>query len=283
MNPLKQIKECITFIFIKNDKGEIIPNGTGFFVGVKNEEKPENWNVYLVTAKHVLQDKENKYFPSIFIRLNKKEGGSEVFEIPLEKVYSHVEADVDIALFPCLPNQEKFEFKFLPDEMVGSNELIAKHQVTEGDEVFFTGLFTSHIGQVKNQPIIRFGKIALLSDEKVEWKIKGTDPKKLDLYLLECQSYGGNSGSPVFFQVNQMYRTPGQINLAGPVIILGGVMTGSFMSGTEVQQVDAQNKLYSLQNVGISAVTPAYKLHDILFYPALVTGRKATVDTTTTN
>jgi hypothetical protein len=35
-------------------------------------------------------------------------------------------------------------------------------------------------------------------DEKVEWKEKGIPSKLLDLYLLECQSFGSNSGSPVF-------------------------------------------------------------------------------------
>lgn len=69
-NHLTEIKQCTTFIFIEKDD-QSVPNGTGFFVGVKNEESPDNYNVYLVTAKHVLQDTNGNYLPIIVIRLNK--------------------------------------------------------------------------------------------------------------------------------------------------------------------------------------------------------------------
>ena len=50
----------------------------------------------------------------------------------------------------------------------------------------------------------------------------------MDLYLLECQPFAGNSGSPVFFQLEPL-RNPWQLSLGGPKIYLGGVMTGSFL------------------------------------------------------
>ena len=125
------------------------------------------------------------------------------------------------------------------------------------------------MGQKKNQPIIRFGKVSLMSDEKIEWKEKDKPVKLLDLYLLECQSFGGNSGSPVFFNLNPM-RKPGQLSLGGPLIFLAGVMTGSFLNGSEVQTTDTVAKMISLQNIGIAAVTPANKLHEVLFSEELV-------------
>jgi hypothetical protein len=45
---------------------------------------------------------------------------------------------------------------------------LKKLEIQEGDEVFFCGLFESHYGQQKNQPIMRFGKVALMTDEKIE-------------------------------------------------------------------------------------------------------------------
>ena len=42
----QQIKEVVTFICIK-DKGQIVPIGTGFFVGVKDENDPNISYVYL--------------------------------------------------------------------------------------------------------------------------------------------------------------------------------------------------------------------------------------------
>jgi hypothetical protein len=104
-----------------------------------------------------------------------------------------------------------------------------------------------------------------MPDEKIEWKEKNKPVKLIDLYLLECQSYGGNSGSPVFFQLNPL-RKPGQISLGGPVIFLAGLMTGSFLNGSEVQITEAKDsKLFSLQNIGIAAVTPAQKLYETFF------------------
>jgi hypothetical protein len=50
------------------------------------------------------------------------------------------------------------------------------------------------------QPIVRFEKVALITDEKIEWK-ETIPPKPLELYLLECQSYSGNSVSPVIFNL----------------------------------------------------------------------------------
>ncbi len=270
-NHLNEIKKSVSFIFIKNDQGLWIPNGTGFFVGVKNEQNPLNFNIYFVTAKHVLQDKEGKYLIEIALRLNTKDGGSQLIPIDLKniKISEHKDGDTDIAIFDCLPDQNVFDFKYIPNELIASSEIVEKNEIAEGDDVFFAGLFTSYVGQKRNQPIIRFGKVSLMPDEKIEWKEKNKPVKLLDLYLLECQSFGGNSGSPVFFQLNPM-RKPGQLSLGGPIIFLAGLMTGSFINGNEVQITDSVTKMISLQNIGIAAVTPAYKLHEILFSEEMV-------------
>jgi len=270
-----EVKNCTTFIFVEED-GQIRPNGTGFFVGVKNEEDPNVYNVYLVTAKHVLQNKQGTYFPSIVIRLNKTDDTSQLIKIEFDKkikIFTHDDEDVDIALFNYLPDPKIFDFKFIQDDLISTNEIVQRHEIAEGDEVFFAGLFTSHLGQKRNQPIVRFGKVALISDEKIEWKEKNKPPKFLDLYLLECQSFGGNSGAPVFFQLNPL-RKPGQLSLGGPVIFLAGVMKGSFLTGSEIQIMETENKIFSLQNIGIAAVTPAQKLKEILFSNELVELRK---------
>lgn len=274
-NHLQEIKKSVSFIFTPEGTDKFKPNGTGFFVGVKNEENENIFNVYFVTAKHVLKDKDGDYLAEIVLRLNKKDGDSQLIKIALKdvQIFEHTDKDVDIALFNCLPDQNVFDFKFIPNSLIANKEVVEKNEIAEGDEVFFAGLFTSHMGQKRNQPIIRFGKVALISDEKIEWKEKDKPAKFMDLYLLECQSFGGNSGSPVFFQLNPM-RKPGQISLGGPVIFLAGLMTGSFLSGNQIQITDTVTNLISLQNVGIAAVTPADKLHEILFSEEMIKLRK---------
>lgn len=203
---IQEIKKSVSFIFILDGTDRFKPNGTGFFVGVKHADNEKVFSVYFVTAKHVLQDESGNYFQEIVLRLNKKDGDSHLIKVALKdiKIFEHQDKDVDIALFNCLPDQNVYDFKFIPDDLIANKEVMARNEIAEGDEVFFAGLFTSHIGQKKNQPIIRFGKVALISDEKIEWKEKDKPPKFLDLLLLECQSFGGNSGSPVFFQLNPL-------------------------------------------------------------------------------
>lgn len=129
------------------------------------------------------------------------------------------------------PSEKVFDFKFILYSMIATKEIMNKNKIAEGDNVFFTGLFTSNKGQKRNQPIIRFGKVALISDEKVEWTEDPDKPAKfMDLYLLESLSFGGNSGSPVFFHLSPL-RTPGQISITGPNIFLAGIMRGYYYLG----------------------------------------------------
>lgn len=263
---ISQIKKCVTFIFVKNKNGQYVPNGTGFFVGVKTKQDPNLSYTYLVTAKHVLQDKNGNFYSDIGIRTNTHDGSSKLVEISMSAItiLTHPDKDVDIALFPCVPNDKIFDYLAIPEELITTKDSLKNLEIEEGDEVFFAGLFSSHIGQKRNQPILRFGKVALISDEKVEWQVDENPPKFLDLYLLECQSFGGNSGSPVFFHLNPL-RKPEKLQIGPPKIYLAGIMTGSFLNSNPVESIETKASFYSLQNVGIAAVTPSYKLHEIVF------------------
>lgn len=271
------IKKAVSFIFIKNDKGELAPNGTGFFVGIKS--KKENSKAmfgYFVTAKHVLQRKNGSFYPEIYIRINTIDGKFKYALYPSNTggIRIHQEADVDIAVIPFMPDVSVFDFKVIPEEILTTGELFTKENIVEGDEVFFVGLFTPHYGGQKNYPVTRFGRVALISDEKVRW-----GNELLDLYLVETQSYGGNSGAPVFFNLDLMRRKPGQLLLgAGNKLLLAGVMKGTFRDPSKVEFVstDANTDLtpISLQNMGIAAVVPAQKLYDILFSPELIKFRE---------
>jgi hypothetical protein len=49
------------------------------------------------------------------------------------------------------------------------------------------------IGTRRNYPVIRFGRVAMITEEKVKF-----GDYEADLYLVETGSYGGNSGSPAW-------------------------------------------------------------------------------------
>lgn len=273
-----QIKQCVTFVGIGNEKN-FEKLGTGFFIAVPVEGR-EGKNVgYFVTAKHVIQNDDEQYFPSITLRLNMLAGGLSYSEINLRnaKIYTHDDQTVDIAVIPLRPNKDIIEFKMIPSKIICTSEIINKEEIREGENVFFAGLFSSYLGHKKNQPIFRFGKLALMSDEPIDWREKDKPPISAHLYLVECQSFGGNSGSPVFFEVKAKLKK-GEIPIGPAAVYLAGIVKGSFLSASEVQQPSSIDKLLSFENVGISAITPAFKLNEILFRTDVIEARKKSPD-----
>lgn len=266
----QDVKKTVVFVYVNDAAGKMIPNGTAFFVGIPDEHDPERFFSYLVTAKHVLTAGENGlWLPKVYLRMDKLEGGVETVEIvlstkgPSRNVFVHDDPSVDLAVIPALPNQKTIDFKMLPADLITSREDFPKLGIAEGSEVFFTGLFTPHTGERKNYPVVRFGRVALLSEEKVNWN--GTP---IDLYLIESSSYGGNSGAPVFLYLGAD-RTPGSIVIGPPELRLAGVMKGAFQEGQAIRMIQTAAVPVSVANIGIAAVVPSYQLRDILFSAAL--------------
>jgi hypothetical protein len=269
-----EVKSTVAFIYVVDNKGQPVPNGTGFFVGVKDTSRPDTYSVYLVTAKHVLQLEDRKtFFKTIYVRLNRNVGDAEFLRLDLnlagksKNVFVHTDTTADIAVIPVLPDQTKYDFKILTDEYLTSKEDFANLKITEGSEIFFTGLFIPHTGKHRNYPVVRFGRVALITQEKINWEDQMTE-----LYLVESASYGGNSGSPVFFYLGAN-REPGAIVLGAPVLKLAGIMKGFFGESRPIQLIETSHIPVAVSNVGIAAVVPAFQLNDILFGPELVRQR----------
>jgi len=271
------VKKTVTFIFAADAHGEVMrdskglpsPYGTGFFVSINTS--PTGGYGYLVTAKHVLKTASGESFSKVYLRLNRLKGDTELVPVDLVQggrsiVLSHSDATVDIAVVPFIPNQSVFDFKMIPSEFLTGKSL-RELGIAEGTEVFFAGLFTSYVGDHRNNPIVRFGRVAMLPEDPITWQESGQALQLVELYLLETQSYGGNSGSPVFFYLGAD-REAGSIILGPPVLRLAGVMKGSFNESRAisfVQPAAVPPIPVSAQNIGIAAVTPAHLLYEILF------------------
>lgn len=269
-----EVKSTVGFIYVVQkvkEKVMIRPNGTCFFVGVDIPET-ETAYVYAVTAKHVLEADHDthRFFDQIFIRVNTKDGKSRMLNVDLftegskKNVFLHEDSTVDIAVIRAHPDDEKDEFKLLPVNLIMTKDEVKTLGITEGSEVFFTGLFTSHVGQRRNNPIVRFGRMALMTDEKILWDKN----QMVELYLVESASYGGNSGSPVFLFLGPE-RTAGRFVLENRLIKLAGVMQGAFGEFSPIKYLETSNTPAARQSVGIAAVVPAYKLKEILFSDAV--------------
>jgi len=273
----EQVKKAIGFIFVPGPTAQPVPNGTCFFVFVKDEAHPDRGWGYLVTAKHVVQQ-EGVFYPNVWVRLNKKAGGVESLVLPLvlngpqKNVFVHEDSSVDLVVVRVpQPDPTKYDVFALPQELLTSQHDFDELKISEGSDVFFTGMFLPHIGANKNYPVVRFGRVALLSDERINW-----DSVAMDLYLIETLSFGGNSGAPVFFYLGGD-RTPGVIEFGPPILKLAGIMKGFFGELEPIGVVETRPTPASRANVGIAAVIPAYKLHDILNGSELQDQRKGPV------
>ncbi|HZP75842.1 MAG TPA: trypsin-like peptidase domain-containing protein [Pseudolabrys sp.] len=276
--PPSDVAKTVAFVFLADERGALKiengsprANGTGFFVLVENDKGPGGHG-YFVTAKHVLKDEKGEFFKRVFLRVNDKVGGSGLLAVDLipdgsnRNVFVHSDPTVDIAVVPGLPDERVVDFLAIPTALIKTKDDLKASTLRPGSDVFFTGLFAPHLGDKRNAPIFRFGRVAMFTDDPVRWQEAGKPAEMVELYLLETMSFGGNSGSPVFFSQG-MDRVPGQLTLGADEITLAGVMRGNFNEprpGGFMQTPNAVLPVFA-QNIGIAAVTPGYLLRDILF------------------
>jgi hypothetical protein len=258
-----QIRKSVTFIFTK-EKEKFTPLGTGFFVEYEIEQGKKA--IYIITAKHVLQDRRGSFYQDIYLRLNRLDGNAEFIPITVSgyiNIIMHDDSTVDIAAFIFSPPTEKYDFKTIPTELFSTKELILKENIHEGTDVFFLGLFATGFGTQINQPVVRFGKVSLMPDEKIEIN-RNDEPQKLaNVYLFECHSIEAFSGAPVFFQLNRL-RKLNKIHYGNPELYLAGVMKGHYNDYRISPVLELKDNIFRELNVGIALITPCYYIEEIL-------------------
>ena len=269
-----EVKKTVAFVFVPGKDGKPVANGTAFFIAVANQTNPNRVHNYLVTARHVLTAKDGKPYPKVWLRVNPMEGDAKLLDFDLKGAVdegyfsTHPDETVDLAVVAIEPDYELFDIKALPEDILVTKQSLHDLNVHEGSDVFFTGLFRQFFGQKRNYPIARFGRVALLPDERIPFGGEGSkDPVPQELFLIESFAFGGNSGSPVFYYLGSD-RIPGKLS-AGTVIRLAGIMKGTFLDFWPLAMAETKTVPVSKDNVGIAAVIPSHLLHDILFSDAL--------------
>ena len=132
------------------------------------------------------------------------------------------EPGVDLALIQIGPGDlSQYDLVLLPTAIMTSAADQAK--VSPGTDLFFSGMFSEYLGSVRMEPIVRFGRVAKLLQERVNFF---GAPE--ELMLAEVFSFGGNSGSPVFYYEGIDREGGNSIVIGPPTIKLAGVMQGFF-------------------------------------------------------
>jgi len=282
----ENVKKLVAFVYVGDNPHDARLSGTGFFVSVSKVSSTNGPTAYyFVTAKHVILKPDRSPVSRIFLRVNDRHDGVAMVPVDLilagtnKNVYFHQDADVDLAVIAGVPDPQYCDIMTLDSGYLTSESDIRALHIHEGTDTFFTGLFTHYFGSSRNYPIVRFGKFALATDEKLDWPEPKFDSgtniwqiTRQNLYLIESTSLGGNSGSPVFFQFG-MEREANTISFGGPELKLAGVMKGNFGDIESIIPIETAVIPGVRTNTGVAAVIPAYLLHDILFCDEIKTRR----------
>jgi len=264
-----QVRKCVAYV-VKPGVTEIKnkPIGTGFFIGYKYAEREENTYVFFVTAKHVLFDDTGKLrHKKLLLRLNDKENeNTKDFDLlKMNAWFAHEKEEraVDIVVQPLFPKEA--DFLYISKQHFITDEIISKRKIGIGDELFYTGLLTYHSGLHQISPIVRFGKIALMTKEKT---VDG-----MYYHFIDAGNLPGHSGSPVFLWATAT-RKSGQIVAGSRIFGLYGIVSGVLeytkeLKATVPKSTARKMVLIDARSSGITAIVPIRYLIDILEGPKL--------------
>jgi len=245
---LKEIKKTVVYFGIVDKKNVPKFIATGFLVNIDGK-------IHLVTAKHVVFNKEDRNFIDDKIRIflntkNNNVGASSLKD--LKEKYQvnwvfHENEDVDIAIIP---------FGLRPDDdvkVIPNNLFLNSKSLAELYDVFFLSYQPGIEPKTKINPILRSGTISLMDED--------------GLVYVDGTVFPGNSGSPVFLKPSPIRYSDKGISIGGDT--LGGKfigVVGSYVTYSEIARSDQTGKPRVIfeENTGLSLMWPVDFLNEII-------------------
>jgi hypothetical protein len=254
----KRYSKTVVFISgqLEGEEGAKL-RGTGFLVGLRFEADQDQGHVYIVTAAHVVRP-----LAASFVKLTKKDGGTE--DRTVDEWIFHPTEDIAVARMP-LPYQS-YDFLAVEDkDFVGAEE--HEWEPEPGADVYFVGL----LGQVpsmgaQNIPMVRTGSIGALYQSDVPMRLGGDTIIKAHGHLIDCQSFGGFSGSPCFVRYISARGQTEKMGLTYPIqsTLLIGMVGGHFDLKASVTLPDQEDKVDVPVAAGVAVVYPAEMIRALL-------------------
>jgi len=251
--------ECVVFVYPSEQsaKDGRETGGSGILVYYPyTYSMGELLRYYVVTNRHVIEKMEKP-----FLRVNNRDGQFEVIETNRNRWRNHPEGD-DLAALPF----HEFNPSRHPIPAVHANSAFPRNAISDydigiGDAVAMIGRLIGHDGKVKNNPIARFGSIAMLPGDGIE-NMFGIEQ---ETFLIDSQSIPGFSGSPVFLFLDPTTRSKGGHTGVGPWLL--GM---DWLHVHNVEYVRDRNGLpirdgeHVRANTGVAGVIPAWRIMALL-------------------
>jgi hypothetical protein len=244
--------------------------GTGFIVSILDERLGKDMGFsYLVTNRHVVQPgiENGKPCKVVNYSISINHIGMPANPMPYlqslpvnpEGVWAFPDDDtVDLAATQFPLSNTKYDFMTIPINLFVTQEMIQKNEVVEGDPVIFTGLFIQYAGIISLEPVVRSGAIAMVPQNLIQTTLH----KLGHVYLAEAHAFGGNSGSPMFVDVNKFK------NSFGFDYKFLGVVTGEIQETEDLTlNVTTTYKGTVSANSNVSVIVPAFEVNNLLMSP----------------
>jgi len=249
-----------TVVFISGQLAgdeEVKLRGTGFLVGLRFEADQNQGHVYIVTAAHVVRP-----LAASFVKLTKKDGGT--IDRKVDKWIFHPTEDIAVTRMP--QPYEPYDFLAVEDkDFVGAEEHEWKPE--PGADVYFVGL----LGRVpsmgaQNIPMVRTGSIGALYQNDIPMRLGGDTIIKAHGHLIDCQSFGGFSGSPCFVRYISARGQTERMGLTYPIqsTLLIGMVGGHFDLKASITLPDQEDKLDVPVAAGVAVIYPAEAIRVLL-------------------
>jgi hypothetical protein len=277
---------------------KLIPKATAFLVSIPIEGTTGHV-AYFVTARHCLYEARAEGHDTIYLRFNMREGTAYV-EVPTRIDDWDVSTSSDVAaiiFIPAyLPGGKTFydfdlvafdsdyfvgpgpEYQYVPKEVDTGGPV----QPRIGTELFFIGLFTQQYGKEKNLPIARFGHVARMPS-MIKFEDHGGTTYESPAYLAEFHSWGGHSGSPVYFleqrtllnpEVDEHGKPTGRVRRDyGWISGFLGMVSGHYEIGKKATTTGGLGTVETALNSGIATVIPAEAIRLLLVRDDMVKRR----------
>jgi hypothetical protein len=224
-----RMRKSVVFLYYDDTAGALHPAGTAFFAAYPLPRTADRGVGTLITAHHVLAEiRANSVSGNAYVRINTVDGGASVFATSLDEWKHDEDVRVDCAYFPWQPTPE-LRLDLMPWFLgsAATDEVIDREGIGLGDEIFMVGLFRNHVGNDRNEPIVRVGNIAALPTDRIRLKFPYGESRAI---LVEARSLGGLSGSPLFVHMGFSRWREGQgivMQAQGPMpFYFLGVMHG---------------------------------------------------------
>ncbi len=246
--------------------------GTGFLVSVPSKTDDKKSFGYIVTNKHVI----DKAGGTPTVRFTDLKGNVSIVSSMQSDWACHLDGD-DVAIIAIKGEYlEQIRHCCIPVSLFLSREIININDVGPGDDVFTIGRFIQHDGKQKNTPVVMFGNISMMPNEKVRISTADSQMHDQDAFLVETHSLSGFSGSPVFLNrilnnENAEQRTPWLLGLDCSHMSMHLKIKKKCTDGKYDNVVE---NYYSENNSGHMVVVPAWKILEILFAGKIADDRR---------